>query len=530
MLTLPVIVGGVLVGLLVLLLLVFFAKYRTAGPDEALIVTGSGLGNGKNVTASEDGKKIKIIRGGGTFVIPIFQQAEPLSLLNHKLEVGTRNTYTSQGVPVTVNGVAIIKVGSTIQEISTAAEQYLGKHPDDLRNEAKEVLEGHLRAVLSSLTVEEVYKNREKFSQEILKTATKDFANMGLHIVSFTIKEVSDDQGYLEALGKPQIEMVKRNATIETAKRQKEARIEEALAEKEAQEAELLRDTQIAEAEKEKELKVQAYKREQEQAKAEADQAYNLQEAIAQQKVKEEEMKVQIIEREKQIELEEKEIARREKQYDAEVKKKADADRYSIEISAEAEKVRLIKAAEAHQFKIESEAKARAEEFRVEGLAKAEIEKAQGEALAQAELAKGTAAADVIKLKGLAEAEAKQKVAEAFDKFGQAAVLDMIVRMLPEYAKQVASPLNNVDSIKIVDTSGGGENSGAGKLTGYTTNLMTSLQESLKVSSGIDVKNLLETFAGKGNVVNSLENLTQEISKTPVPPKKKPQPKTNPEK
>ena len=125
--TIPLIIGGVLLAILILLILVFITKYRTVEPDEALIVTGNWLGGGKNVVTTDDGKKIKIIRGGGTFVVPIMQRAEPLSLLNYKLEVGTRDTYTKQGVPITVNGVSIIKVGSTIEEVSTAAEQYLEK-------------------------------------------------------------------------------------------------------------------------------------------------------------------------------------------------------------------------------------------------------------------------------------------------------------------------------------------------------------------------------------------------------------------
>lgn len=480
------IIGAITLGVLVLLILVFIAKYRTVSPDEALIVTGSLLGNGKNVVRSEDGKKVKIIRGGGTFVVPVVQRAELLSLLNHKLEVGTRDTYTKQGVPVTVNGVSIIKVGSTIEEVSTAAEQYLGKTSEDLKMEAKEVLEGHLRAILSSLTVEEIYSNREKFAQKVQEVASTDLSKMGLRIVSFTIKEISDKNGYLDALGQPQIAAVKRDAAIASAEADKEARIGQAKAEKEAKEAEFARDAQIAESEKEKELKVADYRREQDIAKAQADQAYNLQEAITKQKVKEEEMKIQIIEREKQIELEEKEIQRVEKQYDAEMKKKADAERYSVEQAAEAEKAKQMKFAEAEKFKIEAEAKARAEQVRLEGLAKAEAQRAIGEA-----------EADVIRLQGLAEAEAKRKIAEAFQLYGQAAVMDMMFKMLPEYAKEVASPLGNIDTITVVDTGGSSKNGGAGRVASYATDLMATLQETLKASSGIDVKELLEGFAGK---------------------------------
>ena len=493
------VVVGIVVVLLIALIAVFITKYRTAGPDEALIVTGSYLGN-KNVHVDESGNRIKIVRGGGTFVLPVFQQAEPLSLLSSKLEVSTPEVYTEQGVPVMADGVSIIKIGGSISEIATAAEQFLGKAKEDRETEAREVLEGHLRSILGSMTVEEIYKNREKFSQEVQRVASQDLAKMGLIIVSFTIKDVRDKNGYLESLGKPRIAQVKRDADIATAEAEKETRIKRAEAHKDAQKAELERNTEIAEAEKMNQLKTAEYRREQDIAKARADQAYDLETARAKQDVTEQEMQIRIIERQKQIELEEKEIQRRERQYDSEVKKKADADRYSVEQSAEAEKAKQLAEADANKYRIEAMAKAEAERVRIDGLAKAEAQRAQGES-----------EAEIIRLKGLAEAEAKQKVAEAFEQFGQAAILDMIIKMLPEYAKQVASPLANIDKITVVDTGSNGENSGANKVTGYATNLMSSLQESLKASSGIDVKELIENFSGKGNVRQSLHELTDEI-------------------
>lgn len=475
---------GVVVFLLIAIVAVYVAKYRTAGPDEALIVTGSYLGS-KNVHTDDVGNKIKIIRGGGTFVFPVFQQAEPLSLLSSKLEVTTPEVYTEQGVPVMADGTAIIKIGSSISEIATAAEQFLGKDKHEREAEAREVLEGHLRSILGSMTVEEIYKNRDKFSQEVQRVASQDLAKMGLIIVSFTIKDVRDKNGYLESLGKPRIAQVRRDADIATAEAEKETRIKRALADQEAQKAELARATEIAEAEKDNQLKVAEYRREQEMAKARADQAYELESAKAKQEVTEQEMQVKIIERQKQIELEEKEILRREKQYDSEVKKKADADRYAIEQNAEAQKRKELANADAEKYRIEALAKAEAEKVRLDGIAKADSERAQGET-----------EAEIIRLKGLAEAEAKQKIAEAFEQYGQAAILDMIVRMMPEYAKQVAAPLSNIDKITVVDT-GGGTNGGANKVTSYATDLMASLQESLKESSGIDVKQLIESYVEK---------------------------------
>ncbi|MEH6895575.1 flotillin family protein [Bacillus velezensis] len=499
--TMPIIIViGIVFFLLIALIAVFITKYRTAGPDEALIVTGSYLGN-KNVHIDEGGNRLKIVRGGGTFVLPVFQQAEPLSLLSSKLDVSTPEVYTEQGVPVMADGTAIIKIGGSISEIATAAEQFLGKSKEDREQEAREVLEGHLRSILGSMTVEEIYKNREKFSQEVQRVASQDLAKMGLVIVSFTIKDVRDKNGYLESLGKPRIAQVKRDADIATAEADKETRIKRAAADKDAKKSELERATEIAEAEKINQLKMAEYRREQDTAKANADQAYDLETAKARQQVTEQEMQIKIIERQKQIELEEKEILRRERQYDSEVKKKADADRYSVEQAAEAAKAKQLAEADAEQYSIEAMAKAEAERVRIDGLAKAEAEKARGET-----------EAEVIRLKGLAEAEAKEKIAEAFEKYGQAAIVDMIVKMLPEYAKQVSAPLSNIDKITVVDTGGSGENGGANKVTGYATNLMAGLQESLKASSGINVKELIENFSGKGNIKQSINELTEELS------------------
>ncbi len=470
-------IPAIVVGVLVVLGLAFWARYKTVSPDEAMIITGSFLGT-KNAMIDESGRKIKIVRGGGAFILPIFQQAEFLSLLSHKLDVSTPEVYTEQGVPVLADGVAIIKIGGTVEDVATAAEQFMGKPIDALKGEAQEVLEGHLRAILGSMTVEEVYRNRDKFAQEVQSVAARDLKKMGLQIVSFTIKDVRDKHGYLEALGKPRIAVVKRDADIAEAEAIRDARIKKAQADEEGQKAELLRDTNIAEAEKDKEMKVASFKKDQDMAKAEADQAYSIQEARAKQIVVEEEMKVELVRKEREIDLEGKEILRREKQYDAEVKKKADADRYAVVQAAEADKEKQMREAEAMQFRIEAEAKAMAEQKRLDGQAQADAERA-----------KGTAEAEVIRLRGLAEAEAKEKLAEAFEKFGEAAVLDIIVKMLPELAGKIADPIGSIDKLTVVDT---GHGEGAARVSNYVTSLMATAPEMLKNVSGIDVEGLIK--------------------------------------
>ncbi|WP_028611150.1 flotillin family protein [Paenibacillus harenae] len=475
-------IPALVVGVIVVLGLAFWARYKTVSPDEAMLVTGSFLGS-RNSSIDESGRKVKIIRGGGAFILPIFQKSEFLSLLSHKLDVSTPEVYTEQGVPVMADGVAIIKIGGAVEDVATAAEQFLGKPTEALKGEAQEVLEGHLRAILGSMTVEEVYRNRDKFAQEVQGVAAKDLKKMGLQIVSFTIKDLRDKHGYLDALGKPRIAAVKRDAEIAEAQAVRDARIQKALAAEAGQKAELLRDTNIAEAEKDKEMKVASFKRDQDTAKAEADQAYSIQEARAKQSVVEEQMKVELVRKEREIDLEAKEILRREKQYDAEVKKKADADRYAVEQAAEANKAKQLREADALQYRIEAEAKAHASQKRLDGLAVAEAEKA-----------KGTAEAEVIRLRGLAEAEAKEKLAEAFEKFGEAAVLDIIVKMLPELAGKVAAPIGSIDKLTVVDT-GNGE--GAARLSNYVTSLMATAPEMLKNVSGIDVHSLIKGLTAK---------------------------------
>ncbi|GMX67104.1 flotillin family protein [Paenibacillus elgii] len=481
----------IVVAVIVVLGLAFWARYKTVSPDEAMIVTGSFLGS-KNVLTDDSGRKIKIVRGGGSFILPVFQRAEFLSLLSHKLDVSTPEVYTEQGVPVLADGVAIIKIGGSVEDVATAAEQFMGKPTEALKGEAQEVLEGHLRAILGSMTVEEVYRNRDRFAQEVQGVAAKDLKKMGLQIVSFTIKDVRDKQGYLEALGKPRIAAVKRDAEIAEAEALRDSRIQKARAEEEGQKAELLRDTNIAEASKEKELKVAAFKKDQDMARAEADQAYHIQEARSKQSVVEEQMRVELVRKEREIDLEAKEILRREKQYDAEVKKKADADRYAVVQAAEAEKAKQITQADAMQYRIEAEAKAQAEQKRLEGLA-----------IADAERAKGTAEAEVIRLRGLAEAEAKQKLAEAFEKFGEAAVLDIIVKMLPELAGKVAEPIKSIDKLTVVDT---GHGEGAARVSNYVTQLMATAPEMLKSVSGLDVEKLVKSLTNRTSQQNSVAN------------------------
>jgi flotillin len=453
-------VGIVIV--IILLIVVFASRYRTVKADEAMIVTGA---------LTSDG--MKIVKAGGTFVWPIVQNASFLSLQVHTLDVHTPEVYTVQGVPVMVDGVAQIKIKGDQESMATAAEQFLGKPDEELKNIATQTMEGHLRSILGTMTVEDVYKNREEFAKNVQEVAASDLNKMGLQIVSFTIRDVRDKNGYLEALGQPQIASVKRDAEIAKANAYRDEQVAKSIALEDGKKAEFNAETNIAEAHKVMEVKKATFKQEQDMKKAEADQAYKLQEARSMQSVKAEEMQIQVIEREKQIELETKEIDRREKELVATVKKQAEADRFAQEQRAEGDR-----------YQIEAKAKAEAESVRLAGNANADKERAEG-----------TAEADVIRLKGLAEAEAKDKIADALRKYGEAAVIELIVQKFPEIARAIAEPLSKTEKIVIVDSGGSGPNGGAGKVTGYVTDLLAKMPETVSALTGVDVNQLLRKLA-----------------------------------
>lgn len=379
-------------------------RYRIGKPDEALIVTGSFLGK----------EGIKILKNSGTFVIPIVQKAHKLSLLTHKLEIGTPEVYTEQGVPIKASATVLVKVGNSNESIKTAAEQYLGKSTEELEDEAKEVLEGHLRAILGTMTVEAIYKNRDDFAEQVQNVASTDLKKMGLEIVSFTIKDVSDTNGYLDALGRPQIAEVKKNAEVAESNALRETRIKQAENEQLAKHEEIRRQTEIAEANKDMALKQAQYKQEQEVADAQAEQI-----AVG------EKMKINLIEQDKNIEIQEKQAELTEKQLTATLRKQAEADKYVVEQNALAEKAKEIAQAEADAEKIKLAANAEAERI--------------------AKL--GAADAERIAKVGQAEADSKEKMAIALTKLNEAGILMEFIKVLPAIAKEVNAPLSNIDKV-----------------------------------------------------------------------------------
>src|SRR5438067_10128953 len=273
---------------------IWAGRYTKAGPNEVLVVSGR-----KHTYRDPDGtiqsRGFRIVKGGGTFVIPVVEKVDLLSLELLTIDVQTPEVYTSKGVPVRVDGVAQIKVKGDDVSIATAAEQFLSKGTDDIKNIATQTLEGHLRAILGTMTVEDIYQNRDAFASKVQEVAAGDMANMGLSIVSFTIRDIRDSQGYLEALGKPRIAQVKRDAQIAQAEADRDAMVRSSQATQAGQEAKFLADTKIAEAQRDYQVKVAEYQVSVNAKKADADLAYDLQKFKTGQLGKAEEVQVNII-------------------------------------------------------------------------------------------------------------------------------------------------------------------------------------------------------------------------------------------
>jgi len=475
------VVGGIAATLFVLFMfvLIWASRYTKVGPNQVLVISGV-----RHKKIDPDGTMrevgFRIVKGGGVFVWPVYEKVDILSLELLTIDVQTPEVYTSKGVPVRVDGVAQIKVKGDDISISTAAEQFLSKSTEDIKNIAMQTLEGHLRAILGTMTVEDIYQNRDAFAQRVQEVAAGDLANMGLGIVSFTIRDIRDSQGYLDALGKPRIAQVKRDAIIAQAEADRDSVIRSAQANQAGQEAKFLADTKVAEAQRDYQSNVAQYQATVNQQKAQADLAYDLQKFKTGQLVKAEEVQVSIVEKQKQIELQQQEIQRKQRELEATVQKPADAERYRVETLANAKK-----------FQLETEAAGTASATKATGFAGADVTRATGMAEAEANKARGLAEASVIEAQGKATASAMQAKAESFKQYNEAAVIEMIVRVLPEVAGKISEPLSKTEKMVIIN-SGNGPGGGASKLTGDVTTIISQLPPVLESLTGVKFEKLLE--------------------------------------
>jgi flotillin len=455
------------------LLRVFSSYYRKVGPNRALIVYGAG--------------GTQVAQGGARLVIPLINRAQEFSLELMSFDVAPQqNLYTNQGVSVRVEAVTQLKVRSDKDSILTAAEQFLSKSDEDREGLIRLVMEGHLRGIVGQLTIEQLVKEPEMVSEKMRQVSSADLAKMGLEVVSFTIKEVRDENDYISNMGRPEIERIKKEANIAVALASRDTQIQAANASREAAVAKAAADQARVEAEaasqaKQSEfqrdlaLKRATYDAEVKKQQVIADKATELQAQVVQQQIVQETARAQQIEKTAQVKVQEAESQRRQMELEATVINTANAERQRMETLAAAERQRLSLEAEGRAAALRAQASAEAEATRIRGLAEAEVIRAKGEA----------------------EAEAMRVKAAAYHEYNQAAVLDKIISNLPEMMRALAEPLSKVDKISIVSTGSSANGSlGASRMTGDMVNIMAQAPAILEALTGVRMADLFARVPG----------------------------------
>jgi flotillin len=449
------VIAGLMALTIVFLISVFARLYRKAGPHEALVVYGF--------------RGTRIIKGRGSVIFPMVENCRMLSLELMSFDVAPeQDLYTRQGVAVTVEAVAQIKVKSDPESIQTAAEQFLTKTPQEREGLIRLVMEGHLRGIIGQLTVEEIVKQPEMVGDRMRSTCADDMNKMGLEVISFTIKEVRDKNEYISNMGRPDVARIKRDADVAAAEAERDtaikraeamraAAVAKAQADKERVLAETLSQAAQAEAQRDLQVKQANFLEAVQKQKASADKAYEIQTNVMQQQVIAEQVKIEQVQKTGQIAVQEAEIQRRERELIATVLKQAEIERRKIEMLAEAQKQKLI--------------------FEADGQA-------------ASTRATGEAEAEIIFKKGEAEAKAMNVKAEAYQDYNQAAVIDKLISNMPEIVKALASPLANVDKITIVST-GNGDAAGMNKITGDVAAMAAQIPALFETLSGMRFSDLL---------------------------------------
>ena len=449
----------IIIGVVVLLLLLlFFTGYLKAPPDTAYIISGLG--------------RKRILIGKAGWRVPFFERVDKLSLRVMQVDVRTSEAVpTNEFINVTVDGVANVKVSSDPELLQLAAEALLGKRPEELVSLVTQVMEGNMREIVGSVGLKEMVQDRQGVARKITENVVPDMRKLGLEVVNFNIQNFKDGAGTIENMGIDNVEQIRKNAQIAKANAQRYIAIATSNAQQEANAVKVQAEKMIAEQDaalaiQQAEMKVKA-----DTKKAEADAAYSIQQETQRKTIEVTRVSADIARKEKESELAEKEIALRERQLDAEIRKQADAMKYKAEKEAEADLIRRQREADAKAYEAVKEAEAR---------------KAEADALrfAMEQEAEG------IRAKGLAEAEAIEKKAEAQRKMGEASVLEMYLSALPEVVKNAAAPLAQTDKIVMY---------GDGNSTKLVKDVMSSasqIMDGVKESTGLDITALLSGVVG----------------------------------
>jgi len=483
-------------------ILVYAARYKKVPPDKAMVVYGR---------AMQPGVKIgyKVISGGGKFILPVVEAYEFLPLDVRTLDVNVNDIVTdvvTSGAKMNIRSVTQVKVSSEKSALYVAAEHLLHKSNAEINEIAMKTLEGHVRGVCATMTIEAINSDREAISSQIQTQASGDLLNMGIEIRSFVIKEIEDEHGYLDALGIKRTEEVKRDARIGKAIANREATIQEAIAAQEAEKANAEAEAKVALYHRDRDITRQLAEAEVEKERANKEIAFEIQDSVRQQELVVEKRTIDLRDKEKSVEVEAAEVMRMEQEQKASqvvpAEQRADAvaaeadGNKRVEITlAEGERQKRILVAEGEKQNLSLTADGQADKIRKEGTAEADVIRLMGDGEAAAIRAKGLAEADAIKAKGLAEAEAMEKKAAAWAKYGEAAIASLIIEALPEIAHEISIPLLNTEKIIIM----GGE--GQAGLVNRSADILAKLPVVVESITGQSITELIGNVScavGKG--------------------------------
>ena len=457
---------------IVFVVVIFLTGYVKASPDTALIISGMR-------------RKPKVLIGKAGVKIPFLERKDELNLQLIPIDVKTSTAVpTADYINIKVDATVNVKISDNEERLKLAAQNFLNKKPDYIGGVAREVLEGNVREIVGKMALEEMVSDRQKFAVLVKENAEPDLAAMGLDIISFNVQNFVDNNSVIENLGVDNIVKIQKNAAISRADSEKEIAKAQANAKREANEAEVNAETEIAIKQNELAIKKAELKKVSDVKKAEADAAYTIQEQEQRKTVEITTANANIAKQEKEILLKQKEVEIAEQTLEAQVKKKAEADKFAKQQQADAQLYERQREAEARKFETEKEAEAMK--------AQAEAQKYKMEQEAEGIRTKGLAEAEAIRAKSVAEADGIEKKAEAMAKMGEAAVLEMYFKALPEVVRNAAAPLEKVEKITMY-----GEGNSA-KLTRDIINTVNQVTDGLKESTGVDLSAVLSGFlAGK---------------------------------
>ncbi len=475
-------------------------------------------------------KKPRIVKGGAAFRWPLLEKVDYLSLNVFTIPLEIKRAYTLKGVAISVKAVANVKIKSDDISMSAAAERFLGMTHDTIQQVIFQTLEGHLRSILGTLTVEEVNSDRQSFAQKLTSEAAVDLERMGIGVDVLTIQDISDEEGYLDALGKKRTAEVKRDGTIGEAEATRDSKIKSAVAMQEGEKAKFEADANIAAAQRDFQVKQAQYQAEIETQKAKAAQAGPLADATAKQAVVAEEVRIERVRTQEQIAVQEQEVQRKQQELEATVIKPAEAERQAAIVRAEAKKQAAILEAEGQKAAQIAMAQAQQEKLKQEGQGRAAAVEAEGRAEAAKIEAIGLAQARAIEAQGVAEAQAILKKAEAWKEFNDAAKLQTILEKLPSVLQSsagifgaVAAPLGNIDKVVVIEQGNGGAGDGMGgigRIARTGPALVFSLLQQLQ-ALGLDIPSVISQLGGDGGKLAAGAKATTEVAAKAEAPAKR---------